>query len=279
MRTWILIPMLMIGVTAGTLKATEPDAKELAQRGYAIFKTVISGDEAKLPEAIQLMEEARKADETYVPNLFNLARAYFFEGITFEKEESISNAEKAFARIVELDPGRMDALSFHGAILALMSRGNDMAMFMRGAKELRTAMQAAPNDLGVRIVTGFVSFNLPPEALPLIGNPDTLGNLKTIGGVLDSFSSDFAPHSSVVMNAFIGESLMNSGDKEKARERFAQALSVPKPDDPGQRAGRELLDRMISARANGGERPIFAESMFGGCHSCHLAAPEKLLRR
>ena len=154
-----------------------------------------------------------------------------------------------------------------------------MDMFMRGAKELRTAMQQAPNDLGVRIVTGFVSFNLPPEALPLIGNPDTLGNLKTIGGVLDSFSSDFAPHASVVMNAFIGESLMMSGDKEKARERFAQALKVPKPDDPGQRAGRQLLDKAISARMNGDERPIFAQSIFGGCHSCHLAAPEKLLSK
>jgi len=279
MRTWILISMLMIAVTVGTLTATEPDAKELAQRGYTAFKTVIAGDEAKLPEAIHVMEDARRADDTYVPNLFNLARAYFFEGITFDKEESISKAEKVFARIVELDPGRMDALSFHGAILAMMSRGNDMDMFMRGAKELRTAMQQAPNDLSVRIVTGFVSFNLPPEALPLIGNPDTLGNLKAIGGVLDSFSSDFAPHASVVMNAFIGESLMTTGDKERARERFAQALKVPKPDDPGQRAGRELLDKTISARMNGGERPIFAESVFGGCHSCHLAAPEKLLSK
>jgi tetratricopeptide (TPR) repeat protein len=278
MRSWILISLLMIAVTVGTLTATETDARELAQRGYTTFKTVLAGDEAKLPEAIRLMEDARKADETFVPNLFNLARAYFFDGITFDKEESISKAEKVFARIVELDPSRMDALSFHGAILAMMSRGNDMDMFMRGAKELRTAMQQAPNDLGVRIVTGFVSFNLPPEALPLIGNPDTLGNLKTIGGVLDSFSSDFAPHASVVMNSFIGESLMMSGDKEKARERFAQALKVPKPDDPGQRAGRELLDKTISARMNGSERPIFAESVFGGCHSCHLAAPEKLLK-
>lgn len=279
MRTWILISMLTTAVTVGTLTATEPDAKELAQRGYTAFKAVIAGDEAKLPAAIEYMENARKADETNVANLFNLARAYFFDGITFDKEQSIAKAEKAFARVVELDPRRMDALSFHGALLAMKSRGNDMDMFMRGAQELRTAIQKAPNDLSVRIVTGFVAFTVPPQALPLIGNPDTLGNLKTIGTVFDSFSSDFAPHASVVMNAFIGESLMMSGDKEKARERFAQALKVPKPDDPGQRAGRQLLDKAISARMNGDERPIFAQSIFGGCHSCHLAAPEKLLSK
>ena len=73
---------------------------------------------------------------------------------------------------------------------------------MRGAQELKTAMEREPNDLGVRIVTGFVSMSVPTEVLPMIGNPDMLGNLKTIGNVLDSFSSDFAPHSSVVMNGF-----------------------------------------------------------------------------
>ncbi len=279
MRTWILISIVAIGVAVGTLSATEPDAKELAQRGYSLFKNVIAGDEAKLPEAIRYMEEARAADGTYVPNLFNLARAYFFDGITFDKEESIGKAEKAFARVVELDSSRMDALSFHGAILAIASRGNDLDMFMRGAKELKTAMERAPNDISVRIVTGFVAMNLPPQALPLVGNPDTLGNLQKVGSVFDSFSSDFAPHASVVMNAFIGESLMMRGDKEKARESFARALNVPKPDDAGQRAGREVLDTAIAARMNGDEKPIFAQSIFGGCHSCHLAAPDKLLAK
>ena len=277
MRRAVLISMTLIVIAVATLRATEPDAKELAQRGYSIFKQVIAGDEAKLADAIRYMEEAQKADETYVPNLFNLARAYFFERITFNKEDSIAKAEKAFARVVELDPTRMDALSFHGAILAAMSGGTDRAMFMRGAQELKTAMEREPNDLGVRIVTGFVSMSVPTEVLPMIGNPDMLGNLKTIGNVLDSFSSDFAPHASVVMNGFIGEAYMKRGDQEKAAESFARALKVPKPEDPGQRAGRDLLDVAITARMNGGEKPIFAQPLFSGCHSCHLAAPDKLL--
>jgi len=92
MRTWLLIAMLTL--------ATGPDSKELAKQGYSLFKDVLAGDEAKLPEAIRQMEEARKADETYVPNLYNLARA----------------------------------MAFHGAILAQMSGGKDMAMFMRGPR-------------------------------------------------------------------------------------------------------------------------------------------------
>ena len=279
MRTWILIFIVTLAVAVGTLSAREPDAKELAQKGYASFKDVLAGDEAKLPEAIRFMEEARKADETYVPNLFNLARAYFFEANTFNKEESISKAEKTFARVIELDPNRMDALSFHGAILAQVSGGRDMDMFMRGAQELKTAFQRSPDDLTVRIVMGFVSPNLPPQAQGMIGMTDPVGNLKFIGNILDGFSSDFAPHASVVMNAFIGEALMMSGDKEKARASFEKALKIPQPYDGGQIAGRKVLDDVIAARMKGGEKSIFENAVFSGCHSCHLASPEKLLPR
>src|SRR5437762_3307182 len=191
---WIVIAIVSIGLAVGALSAAEPDGKALAQTGYAMFKDVLSGDEAKLPEAIRNMEEARKIDETYVPNLYNLARAYFFEGITFNKDESMARAEKVFGRMIELDPSRMDAMAFHGAILAQMSGGRDMAMFMRGAQELKTALQQSPDDLTVRIVTAFVGQNLPPQALAIIGVKDPVADLKFIGGAFETFSSDFAPH-------------------------------------------------------------------------------------
>ena len=275
MNRWIGI--VLIGLAVGVLQAAGPDGKELAQKGYVMFKDVLAGDEAKLPEAIRNMEEARKADETYTPNLYNLARAYFFEAITFNKDESASKAEKTFARLLELDPNRMDAMAFHGAILAQMSGGQDMAMFMRGAQELKTAMQRSPDDLTVRIVTAFVSQNVPPQALAMIGVTDPVADLKFIGGTFDKFSSPFAPHASVVMNAFIGEGLMLRGDKENARASFERALKVPQPADEGKAAGRKLLDDTIQARMNGGEQSIFGSAVFSGCHSCHLAAPEKLL--
>jgi len=279
MGKWISISMLSIVIAAGTLVATEPDAKELAQKGYNLFKDVLAGDEAKLPEAIRYMEEARAADETYVPNLFNLARAYFFDGITFDNEQAIGKAEKTFARVVELDPNRTDALAFHGAILAQMSRGQDIPLFMRGAEMLRTALQRTPDDLTVRIVVSFVTRSVPPEARGFIGVKDPVGDLKFIGNVLGSFDSDFAPHASVVMNAFIGESLLAAGDKENARASFEKALAVSQPHDSGSLAGRKLLDKTITDRMNGGGKSILADPLFSGCHSCHLAAPDKLLGR
>jgi hypothetical protein len=170
-------------------------------------------------------------------------------------------------------------MSFHAAILIQQSGGRDMAKFMQGAEELRKASQEAPNDLTVRIVKAFVSSNLPPQAQPLIGMTDPVGNLNFIGDAFEQFSSDFAPHAGVVMNAFIGEALLASGNTEKARESFQKALKVAQPADEGPTAGRKILDSVIAARMNGGEKSIFANPVFSGCHSCHLAAPEKLLPR
>src|SRR5262249_42614310 len=153
------------------------------------------------------------------------------------------------------------------------------AMFMRGAQELKTAFQREPNDLTVRIVLGIAGFNLPPQARSMIGVDDPVGNLQFIGDRFAAFDSDFAPHAGVVMNAFIGERLMMTGAKDKARASFDKALNVPQPSDAGQLAGRKLLDGYIKARLNGGEKSLFEESAFSGCHSCHLSAPEKLLKR
>jgi hypothetical protein len=74
--------------------------------------------------------------------------------------------------MIELDPKRTDAMSFHGAILAIQSGGRDMPMFMRGAQEVKTAFQLTPDDLTVRILMAVLSQNLPPQALPFIGLDD-----------------------------------------------------------------------------------------------------------
>src|SRR5687767_2558797 len=99
MRNWILISIVTVGLAAASLSAMEPDPKELAAKGYGAFLTVLTGDQAKLPEAIGYMQEARKADETNVDNLFNLARAYFYEAGAFNRQESVVKAERTLARI------------------------------------------------------------------------------------------------------------------------------------------------------------------------------------
>src|SRR5262249_62413430 len=120
---------------------------------------------------------------------------------------------------------------------------------------------------------------VPPEARSLLGGDEPVTNTRFIGKVFDRLSSDFAPHAGVVMNAFIGEALLASGDTQSARATFQKALDVPQPDDAGPAAGRKLLDDVIRTRMNGGEKSIFNEPAFNGCHSCHLAAPDKLLKR
>jgi hypothetical protein len=279
MRTWILVSILTIMLGGITLSATGPDAKELAQRGYSTFKEVLAGDEAKWADAVRYMEEARKADEMYVANLYNLARAYLFDAFTFGRQDSLAKAEKTFARMIEIAPNRVDGMAFHGSILSQMSGGRDLAMFMRGAQELRTALQQDPNDLTVRIVLGITALNVPPEARPALGLDDPVANFKFIADRFAGLDSDFAPHAAVVMNAFIGEAQMMAGEKENGRASLEKALKVPEPVDEGQLAGRKLLDDVIKARLNGGDKPVFANAVFSGCHSCHLAAPDKLLKR
>jgi tetratricopeptide (TPR) repeat protein len=272
MLTWILISLTI-------LMAPEGDSKQLAQKGYNAFREVLSGDEAKLPDAIRYLEQAKAADEGNVPNLYNLARAYFFDGITFNKEESVNKAEATFARLLELDPQRTDALAFHGAILALSSRGENMQMFMKGAQELKAASKKTPDDITVRILQAIVSQQVPPQALPFIGLNDPVKNVQFIAGVFDSFSSEFAPHASVVMNAFIAEALLQQGERDKARASFETALKTPQPVDDGAIAGRKVLDDAIRARMSGNGKSIFEGPAFSGCHSCHLAQPDKLLAR
>ena len=53
--------------------------------------------------------------------------------------------------------------------LALMSGGRDMALFMRGAQELKTAVERTPDDVTVRIVLGLTAQNVPPQAHAFMG--------------------------------------------------------------------------------------------------------------
>src|SRR5439155_4663436 len=108
------------------------------------------------------MVQARQADGTNVDNLYNLARAYFFDALTFNRQESLVQAEQTFARVIELDPKRVDALSFHGSILTQMSGGRDLAKFLQGVQEMKTAIERSPNDITSRIVMSFTARNFPP---------------------------------------------------------------------------------------------------------------------
>lgn len=277
MRYGIVISILTVALAAGSLSAGQQTSKQLGDKGHAIFMEVLAGDQSKLPEVIRLMEESRAADEKNITNLYNLGRVYFFEALTFGKADSVAKAEATFAKILELDPKKTEALAFHGSILTQAGARGDIAKFMQGVQEMKTAIQKDPGNINNHIVLPFTARNFPPQAIAAMGNYDPTADLEFVSNAFDGNLFFYAPHADVVMKAFVGEAYLKKGEKEKAAAKFQAALAVAKPADPGERKGREMLDTLISARMNGGAAPI-GSGIFSGCHSCHVSAPEKLTR-
>ena len=278
MRYWILISILTSAMAAGTVAAGQQTSQQLAEKGHAIFMDVLAGDQSKLPEVIRLMEEARAADETNQTNLYNLGRVYFYKALTFNDGEALGKAEAVFARILELNPNYTEALAFHGSILTAQSQGRDIAKFMKGAEEMKTAIAKDPKNINNRIVLPFTARNFPPQAIAAIGNYDPVADLEFVSSAFDGNMFFYAPHADVVMKAFVGEAYLRKGDAEKANAKFQAALNVPKPADPGERKGRDMLDALITARMNGGTTQLGNGGVISGCHSCHVSAPDKLTR-
>jgi tetratricopeptide (TPR) repeat protein len=280
MRNWILISIVAIVLSIGVVGAAQQDARQLTAKGHSVFMEVLGGDESKLPEAIRYMEEARELDPTNVNNLYNLGRVRVFEVITLGRRESLGKAEEAFARIMELDPKKTEALSFHGSVLTQQSGGRDIAKFMQGVGEMKAALEKSPNNINNLIVMAFTAGNFPPQALAAMGNYSPLRDLQFVSNAFNGRVSGYAPHADVVMKSLIGETFKLQGDEEKARASFEAALAVPKPAAAaGAQAGRDVLTAAIAERMNGGEKPLLSNRVFQGCHSCHLNAPDKLQAR
>ena len=277
MRTWFVLSILMVIVAIGALGATGQDAKQLAAKGHEVFVEVLGGNEAKYDEAVKYMEDSRQLDPANTNNLYNLARAYFYHALTTNNAESARKSEETLAKLIELKPSDTRALAFHGSILTFISGGKDIPKFMQGASEMKTAIDKDPQNINNRIVMPFTARNFPPQALAAMGNYDGLKDLEFVRDAFNGQTYYYAPHADVVMKAFVGEAYKARGDEAKAKANFEAALSVPKPAKPGELAGRAVLDTAIRARMNGGDKPI-GSGVFSGCHSCHLNAPDKILR-
>src|SRR5688572_21796756 len=72
MRMWFWISILVVTL-AGTVSATEQDAKQLAEKGHEVFMKVLGGDEARYGEVVKYMEQSRELDPANTENLYNLA--------------------------------------------------------------------------------------------------------------------------------------------------------------------------------------------------------------
>jgi len=278
MRTWFWASVLTATVAIGTVPARGQEAKQLAQQGYSVFMLVLGGDEARYPDAVKLLEQARDLDPSNADNLYNLGRLYFYDALTKNNGESALKAEQTLAQLMELKPDDTRALSFHGSILTSLSNGGkDLGKFMLGVREMNTAVERAPREINNRIVRAFTSRNFPSQALAAMGNYDALSDLELVRDVFNDNTFSRAPHADVVMKAFVGDAYKSRGDDAKAKANFAAALAVPRSGGQGTRAGRDLLDAAIQARMDGGDKPL-GSGAFAGCHSCHWNAPDKILK-
>jgi tetratricopeptide (TPR) repeat protein len=281
MNKWLLISIVSVGFAAGASSATgqtEPEAKQLAVKGHTTFVQVLGGDESRWTEAVRYMEQSRELAPDDTGNLYNLARAYFYDGLTNRNQASLEKAEQTLSKLIALKPEDTRALSFHGSALTVLSGGQDIAKFMQGAQEMKAAIERDPKNINNRIVLALTSTNFPPQALAAMGNYDNLGDLEFVRDAFNGQKFYYAPHADVMMKAFVGEAYLAKGDKAKAQANFEAALAVPPPTEAGALAGRRLIDNAIRARMNGGDKRVASGPALSGCHSCHLNAPDKLLR-
>ena len=76
----------------------------MAKQGWNTFLEVLAGDHTKFGLAVHQLEQAAVAAPTDTYNLFTLGRAYFNDAIAHNNLSSAEEAERAFARILQLNP-------------------------------------------------------------------------------------------------------------------------------------------------------------------------------
>jgi cytochrome c-type biogenesis protein CcmH/NrfG len=111
---------------------------------------VLAGNQGQFPLAVRRLEQAATAAPGNEHNLFTLGRAYFYDAITHNNLASAEKAERAFSRVLELNP-RHDARAFHGSVLTILSQGKDLEKFHKGIQEMNQVVQQDPSSLNGRL--------------------------------------------------------------------------------------------------------------------------------
>jgi uncharacterized protein (DUF2141 family)/Flp pilus assembly protein TadD len=252
--------------------ATADQTIDVSKQGWLTFLEVLAGDQARLQAALRQLEEAVSTAPENEYALFNLGRAYFYDAITYQNLASAEKAERAFARVLKLNP-KHDALAFHGSVLAILGQGRDLEMLSKGVQEMNRAVQENPNSLNGRFSRSLTALGLAPQARSAMGKYDPAEDLEFANRAFQGIESHFAPHAEVGSEAFLGEAYLLNGDVAKARASFKAALAVSPPADPEAKAGRILLQQLIQTRLDGSEQSLPAllgQSGLGTCNLCHL---------
>lgn len=282
MNTRRYVAFLVVAAALATTLTAIPsgqsntEAKALAERGLAAFREVLAGDRSQYASALKDLESARTANAKDVDNLYVLARAYFYDGTVYNNLQSIQKSKVILEEMLAIEPQNSEALSFHGSILTAESRGQDMAMFMKGVAEMNKAIEAAPQNPNNLIVRPFTARNFPPPALQAIGKDyDPVQDLRKVSKMFDANAFFYAPHAQVVMRAIIGDTLISQGKSDQGVQELQAALAYAQPASPKEKAARAVLDDLIQKRIGGETRPLMS-GLMGTCYSCHLTHADKI---
>jgi uncharacterized protein (DUF2141 family)/cytochrome c-type biogenesis protein CcmH/NrfG len=247
-------------------------SRNLAKQGWLTFQEVLAGDQGKLELALKQLEQAAAVAPADVHNLFTLGRAYFYDAITLHHLTSAVKAERAFARVLEIDP-KHNALAFHGSVLAILAQGKDPERFRKGIREMNQNVQQNPDSLNGRFSRALTALALPPKARAEMRNYDPAEDLEIASLALAGIEFHYAPHAEVGSKAFVGEAYLLRGDVAKAQAAFKAALAVPPPSEEEAKAGRVLLCDLIQKRLDGSEQRLtemLGTIGLGTCNTCHL---------
>lgn len=269
----LLLGSLVLGMIPSPYSKVAADQPaDGAKEGWLTFMEVLAGDQAQFQSAVRRLEQAATAVPTNEHNLFTLGRAYFYDAITHNNLASAERAERAFSRVLELNP-KHDALAFHGSVLTVLSQGKDLGKFQKGIQEMNRVVQQNPSNLNGRLSRSLTALGLPSEARSGMGNYDPVDDLEFASRAFEGIEFHYAPHAEMGSKAFVGEAYLLRGDVAKAQAAFKAALSVPLPSEPGAKAGRVLLQDLVRKRLNGSERSfneLLGQAGLGGCNTCHL---------
>ena len=273
-----LLPYLLqsLNLRNGIEAAAGEQPADLARQGWRSFLEVLAGDQSKLEPAVRQLEQGAIASPADIHNLYTLGRAYFYDAITHNNLISAEKAERAFARVLELDP-KHEALAFHGSALTFLSRGKDMEKFKQGVREMNRSVEQNPDSLTGRLSRAFTALALPAKARPGLGSYDPVQDLEFASRAFEGVTFHYAPQAEAGSKTFLGESYLLRGDIAKAQSSFKAALAVPLPTDPEAKAGRVALQEIIRNRLNGSSQSLtdlLAQAGLGTCNTCHLRRQE-----
>lgn len=181
-------------------------------------------------EEISAVEKEVAAEPGNFELVRKLGKGYFFQFFGEGNNASVAKAQKTFDRALELKKDDPETLAYYGALYTLMGQRLDKkdpakqkADYDKGFELLQKAEKLAPRHGAVISVTTASYLDLPPSygmAPHVVGTLE--GMRKAMGPMFDRFSH----HGRQRLLLTLGRAYAQTGQADKARANFDEALKI-----------------------------------------------------